>query len=153
MISYSQLLEIFWQSHYPAAQPYKRQYASIIFYHNDQQKDLALAAFSNEEIRQGKKLYTEVIPFENFTLAEDYHQKYYLQSNTTLFREYQAIYPDRMDFINSTAAARVNGYVGYNGSLEQLEQEIDLLGLSPQGKENLLRVLGKQSSYRPGCSF
>ena len=51
--------------------------------------------------------------------------------------EYAAIYPVFMDFIDSTAAARVNGYVGRNGSLEQLEAEIGQLGLSDKAQEAL----------------
>ena len=52
-------------------------------------------------------------------------------------REFTALYPDPDDFINSTAAARVNGYLGGNGTLAQFEAEIDELGLSAEARQYL----------------
>ncbi|MGI5917059.1 MAG: hypothetical protein ACOX9A_11510 [Anaerolineae bacterium] len=43
--------------------------------------------------------------------------------------------------MDSTAAARVNGYAGGYGTAEQLEEEIELLGLSPGGQEVLRRLV------------
>jgi len=66
---------------------------SIIFYHNEDQKSVALASKHWEETRLGREILTEVIPFSEFYLAEDYHQKYYLQQKPDLFNEFAAIYP------------------------------------------------------------
>jgi peptide-methionine (S)-S-oxide reductase len=44
--------------------------------------------------------------------------------------EFRALYPAEADFVASTAAARVNGYLGGYGSLEQLRSEREELGLS-----------------------
>jgi hypothetical protein len=41
--------------------------------------------------------------------------------------------------MNSTAAARVNGYLGGHGSEEMIRKEIDQLGLSPEARQRLLR--------------
>ena len=41
IISYNELLDIFWQSHNPSLGSFTRQYASIIFYHDDNQKKQA----------------------------------------------------------------------------------------------------------------
>ena len=57
--------------------------------------------------------------------------------------EYRAIYPDIADFINSTAVARVNGYVGGYGTMAQLEEEIDSLGLSAEGQAELRKIVGR----------
>jgi hypothetical protein len=43
--------------------------------------------------------------------------------------------------VNSTAAARVNGYLGGHGSLSQLQAELSGLGLSAAGAENLLHIV------------
>ena len=142
-ITYEELLELFWRSHEPATRPYSRQYASIIFYHDEEQKRLAEETMAREAERRGRSLYTEIVPYERFWLAEDYHQKDYLQGRDELLAEYQAIYPDAADFVNSTAVARVNGYAGGNGDLARLEAEIDDLGLSAAGQERLREIVGR----------
>jgi hypothetical protein len=40
----------------------------------------------------------------------------------------------------STAAARVNGYIGGYGSFESLQKQINYFGLSPIGNEKLLQI-------------
>ncbi len=42
--------------------------------------------------------------------------------------------------MNSTAAARVNGYAGRSGSAESLKAEIERYGLSAEGRSELLRL-------------
>jgi peptide-methionine (S)-S-oxide reductase len=74
------------------------------------------------------------LPLEPFYLAEDYHQKYSLRSTPALEGEFRAIYPDLNDFVNSTAVARVNGFLGGYGSWDVLQAEIDSYGLSKQGR-------------------
>jgi hypothetical protein len=58
--------------------------------------------------------------------------------------EFAATYPDPLDFVNSTAAARVNGYLGGHGTLANLQAEIDDLGLSPEAQEALLEIVQKR---------
>ena len=53
-----------------------------------------------------------------------------------------AMLPELSDFVNSTAAARLNGYLGHHGSPEALKAEIDGFGLSDQARRHLLRTLG-----------
>ena len=50
---------------------------------------------------------------------------------------------DPTGWINSTAAARLNGYVGGYATMAQLEEEIDSLGLSSPAREELLKVVGR----------
>jgi len=50
------------------------------------------------------------------------------------------MYPDAKSFVDSTAAARVNGYVGGNGTLEQVRETVGQLGLSEGGQERLLEI-------------
>jgi peptide-methionine (S)-S-oxide reductase len=141
-ISYGELLDIFWDTHSPTSPSWSRQYMSIIFYHNDAQKRAALASRDREEARLNRKVYTEIVPAEDFYLAEDYHQKYYLQQVPELRKEIQTIYPALNDFINSTAAARINGYVSGYGFLDVLQEQVGSLGLSPAGEKKLLEIFG-----------
>ncbi len=138
-ISYQQLLDTFWASHNPVRPPMSEQYASIIFYHDAEQKRLAEESRDREMARRNSRIYTEIRPAEAFYQAEDYHQKFYMRRTPELYREYRRIYPEIQDFIASTAVARVNGYLGGFGTVQRLEAEADDLGLSPQGKERLMR--------------
>jgi peptide-methionine (S)-S-oxide reductase len=84
VISYQEILEIFWSTHDPTT--LNRQgndvgpmYRSAVFYHSDKQKEQAnhLKEKLNEENVFGKPVVTEITPFSNFYVAEDYHQNYY----------------------------------------------------------------------------
>lgn len=83
LVSYEQLLKLFWQSHNPTT--YHRQgpdvgsqYRSAIFFHNEEQEKEAQA--SKEALdssgRFTKPVVTEVVPVTTFYEAEDYHQQY-----------------------------------------------------------------------------
>jgi peptide-methionine (S)-S-oxide reductase len=138
-ISYQELLEIFWNSHNPTRGSWSRQYMAAVFYHNESQRALALASKAEQAAQKGQ-IETEIIPATQFYLAEDYHQKYMLRHTAELLDELRAIYPDFVDFVNSSAAARVNGYVSGYGDLAQLQAEVASLGLSPQGSQHLLET-------------
>jgi peptide-methionine (S)-S-oxide reductase len=84
IITYDTLLEIFWHTHDPTTlnrqgNDVGTQYRSAIFYQNDEQKRSALA--SKEALEKSgaykKPIVTEIVPFTNFYLAEDYHKDYY----------------------------------------------------------------------------
>ena len=137
-VSYHKLLEIFWKNHNPSRRPWSRQYMSVIFYHNQEQKKLALETRDRESARLAKKIYTEIVPVEIFYLAEDYHQKYRLRQERDIMREFNAKYPNFGDFVNSTAAARVNGYLGGHGSILTLEEDLDKMGLSQESGQKLM---------------
>jgi len=124
-ISYEQLLEIYWDSHNPTVRPWSRQYMSIVFYHNSEQRELAMETKQREEASLGRRVYTEIIPSSEFYLAEGYHQKYYLQQVPNLMKELAAIYPNFTDFIDSTAAARINGYVGGHVTFQELQEQLN----------------------------
>lgn len=140
-ISYAKLLEVFWSTHNPCATPWSRQYMSAIFTHDEEQRRLATESRDREGARRGSKIHT-LIAAGRFWRAEDYHQKYELRQNDDLMKEFRAHYPDERAFTDSTAAARANGYLGGNGTLEGLRDEIDRLGLSAEGRARLLAAKG-----------
>ena len=145
-ITYEELLDIFWNSHNAARPPLSVQYKAAVFYHDEEQKRLANESKSRHEAEQNITVLTEIIPYTRFYLAEGYHQKYYLTNVPDLLKEFTAMYPDINDFVNSTAVARVNGYVGRNGTIEDLEREIDSYGLSPAAKQRLLEMTARAES-------
>ena len=84
VISYDELLAAFWMSHDPTqlnrqGNDAGTQYRSAIFYHNAEQKSKAEAYKEklNAEKVFNKDVVTEIVPFEVFYKAEDYHQNYF----------------------------------------------------------------------------
>jgi peptide-methionine (S)-S-oxide reductase len=140
VISYRELLEVFWKNHDPGSRPWSKQYMSAIFYHNEEQKKLAVESMKREEARTHRKIYTEISPALRFYRAEDYHQKYYLRQRTELIRELKAIYPSNDDFVNSTVAARLNGYLALKGPYSALKAELGDL-LPPEESRKLLDIV------------
>ncbi len=141
VISYADLLEVFWQAHDPGSRPLSTQYMSAIFYHTEDQKRLAIGSMKREEAKTQRKIYTAIRPASRFYRAEDYHQKYYLRQRPDLMEVFRSIYPAGKDFVDSTAAARVNAYLAGQGSLAA--PQVELNDLLPPGKSarllNLLR--------------
>lgn len=129
-ISFEELLNIFWNSHKPTRTVWKRQYAPALFFHNEHQEKLARETRDEISSNLSEKVQTEIVFFDKFYMAEMYHQKYHLQGYEELMAEYRHIYPSLGDFVNSTSAARVNGFIGGYGDIAQFEEEFPLLGLS-----------------------
>ena len=140
-ISYEALLELFWQAHNPGAQSPSQQYMAAAFYHDESQKKLAQETRDRVAAEIGSKVETQILPAGTFYLAEDYHQKYSLRRREVFYQELAAVYPQMEDLIASTAAARLNGYLGGYGTRAQLERELDSLGLSPTAREQLLSIV------------
>lgn len=146
-ITYEGLLNIFWSDHSPTTRSRSRPYASIIFFHDEEQRQLAMGTKMRQEADTGRKLYTEIVPYAGFWRAEDYHQKHYLRGVKELMREFDAMYSDAEGLVRSTAAARVNGYLGGHGTLEQLESEMAELRLSSDGQDKLLQIARRRLDY------
>jgi hypothetical protein len=93
-----------------------------------------------EHVARPELVRTEIAPLTTFWIAEDYHQKYRLRQSP-LADELHAIYPDEADFVASTAAARINGWLDGYGDPKQLERDIARLGLSDDGQKLLRRTV------------
>lgn len=84
IITYEELLKIFWRTHDPTTlnrqgDDVGTQYRSAIFYHNDVQKQ-ASEKFKTELDHSGawdNSIVTEIVPISTFYKAESYHQKYF----------------------------------------------------------------------------
>jgi len=140
VISYADLLKVFWQSHDPGSRSWSRQYMSAIFYHNEEQKKLAVESKTREEARAHAGIYTQILPASKFYRAEDYHQKYYLRQRPELVKELKAIYPFNEDFVDSTVAARLNGYLAVQGPYAAIQAELGNL-LPPDESRKLLDIV------------
>jgi peptide-methionine (S)-S-oxide reductase len=85
LITYQQLLKVFWENHDPTqgmrqGNDAGTQYRSGIYYFNDTQKQAAESTKTAYEVALGQsgynKITTEIIPAPEFYYAEDYHQQY-----------------------------------------------------------------------------
>jgi peptide-methionine (S)-S-oxide reductase len=84
IISYQEILEIFLTIHDPTTRNRQgadvgTQYRSIIFFHDDEQKQTAervIQEFTSLKIWNAP-IVTEVVPFQAFYRAEEYHHNYY----------------------------------------------------------------------------
>jgi len=87
VVSYSQLLDIYWRQFDPtdpggSFHDRGHQYTSAVFYHDEEQRALAEASKQalNESGRFDKPIVTPIRPTATFYPAEEYHQDYYLKN-------------------------------------------------------------------------
>ena len=86
LVSYEDLLNVFWEAHDPTTLNRQGpdigdQYRSVIFYYNDEQKQIALS--SKEKLEKSdeydRKIVTQIFLAPKFYPAEDYHQQYLMK--------------------------------------------------------------------------
>ena len=140
-VSYQALLEVFWNSHNPASSAWRRQYMAAVFFDSEKQREQAEASKQAVADKIKDEVKTKILPLSAFYLAEDYHQKYSLRGNKTLLKAFQEIYPAPRGLVDSTAAARVNGYLAGHGDCGRLRNEINALGLSDAAEKQLLGIV------------
>ncbi len=141
VITYDDLLDLFWRSHNPTRPSFSEQYKSVIFFADETQRRQAEASKAEREAKAGRTLHTDILPAPTFWPAEDYHQKYMLRRTPRLAQEYEAIYPDPAAFRDSTAVARVNAYVAGYAEPAEVQRALPELGLSPEGERALLATV------------
>ncbi|MFL6392681.1 MAG: peptide-methionine (S)-S-oxide reductase MsrA [Nitrososphaeraceae archaeon] len=90
VIPYEKILDVFWHTHDPTTlnrqgNDVGTQYRSAIFYHDQKQKELAEKSKRDLEKAGVYKnpIVTEITPFKNFYVAEDYHKNYYEEHQDT----------------------------------------------------------------------
>ncbi|XP_064640450.1 peptide methionine sulfoxide reductase-like [Lineus longissimus] len=122
---------MFWKNH-DTTSCKSRQYMSAIFFHDDEQKDLAEQSMVDQQRSKSKTIQTKILPAETFYDAENYHQKYLLRQHPSLFNSLRL---GDEDLIKSHIAARLNGYIGGYGQMHQFARESKKMGLSEEQTE------------------
>lgn len=102
VVSFSTLVDVYFASQDPTqinGQGPDRgsQYRSIIFYQNQEQKDIILKKKMTLTKKLGKPVAAEVYPFQKFWVAEDYHQ------------DYERYNPDN-PYVQNVSIPRLNGF-------------------------------------------
>ena len=85
-ISFKEILEIFFIAHDPTTVDRQgadigKQYRSVIFYHNEKQKETAKQIIKELDLSKvwDNLIATQVEPFNNFYKAEEYHKQYFIR--------------------------------------------------------------------------
>ena len=123
IIDYERLLGVFWAKHRPVSEAWSTQYRSAIFVRDDGERALAKSSLDARAAELGMPLYTAIEPLGVFWPAEDYHQKYRLRRHAGVVESLERRHGER--WIDSTAAARLNGLFGGHG----LTGSVESLGL------------------------
>jgi len=92
IISFKELLRVFWYVHDPTqlnrqGNDIGTQYRSVIFYHTDEQKELSLTYKSKLDDKKvwNAKIVTEISAIDNFSFAESYHQDYFNKNPQNMY--------------------------------------------------------------------
>ncbi|MBS3815963.1 MAG: peptide-methionine (S)-S-oxide reductase MsrA [Candidatus Thermoplasmatota archaeon] len=140
-MNYKRLLNIFWDRH-DFTRSKKAQYRSMIFFHGEEQKEIASRSKRKKEKEVRGDVKTVIRGYSEFHMAEDYHQKYHLTKKKALHDALRNVYTDIEDFIDSTAVARANGYVSGHGDISSAD-DLKGLGLNEEGREFLYEIWKK----------
>jgi peptide-methionine (S)-S-oxide reductase len=81
VISYHDLLNVFWDNHDPTTlnrqgPDFGSQYRSVIFFHSPEQEATARASLAEAQGRFRRPIVTQIVPATEFWRAEEYHQQY-----------------------------------------------------------------------------
>ncbi len=92
VVSYAELLEVFWKLHDPTilnrqGNDIGTQYRSVIFYHAEEQKELAehYRRKLDESAIYPRSVVTEIAPFSEFYPAENHHQNFFRANGTNRY--------------------------------------------------------------------
>lgn len=90
VLPYEKILDVFWNTHDPTTQNRQGndvgpQYRSIIFYHDEEQKGVAEKSREKAQKLFKDPIVTEIMPFKNFYVAEDYHKNYFETHKNALY--------------------------------------------------------------------
>ena len=102
IVSFETLVDVYFASQNPTqvngqGPDTGSQYRSIIFYQNQEQKNIIMEKKNALEKELGKPVATEVYPFQKFWIAEDYHQ------------DYERLHPDN-PYIQNVSIPRLNRF-------------------------------------------
>ncbi|XP_015788133.1 peptide methionine sulfoxide reductase [Tetranychus urticae] len=136
--SYEKLLKIFWSNHDPTSKPYKRQYISAIYYHTEEQKNLAEQTMKEQQSKHARPIVTEIAPAGKFYDAEDYHQKYQLRCNPKLLK---TLGLNDTTLKSSELAAKLNGYVCGMKTKQEFEADSKEFNFTDEQRQYILAAI------------
>lgn len=147
VISYEDLLGVFWENHSPI-HPMPRQYMSAIWTQNDQQQKIAL---ESKEKRNNPRIVTVIRNCVEWTNAEDYHQKFHLQHHKGICKTLRV--KTVAELTSSWCAAKLNGFVNGDGTADQLEADLAKMPLEEAMKIEIRELFQGRSRKGGSCAI
>jgi len=144
VITYRQLLDIFFDNHLWSSNSSSRQYWNVAFYHDEEQKQVIQEKVRQLEEEEQSTVKTKVLPVTAFYYAEDYHQKWELRKRSELADLFRG--KNLVEFADSPLAAKLNAYVGGSLTAAEVEEMLDSLHLDEEEKRQV------QSALKPSPS-
>lgn len=138
-LSFAEVLDLYFAGHRPTRPPWSRQYMSALFFHDPEQRRIIEESCEQASARWKEEVQVEILPADSFYRAEDYHQKYYLQRHQELMDDLGTFYSDFNDIVDSTAAARLNGFLAGARTHVLPTEDLGRYGLSERGQRVLLK--------------
>lgn len=136
IISYDDLLALFWDGHDPTFGK-GSQYRAGLYCESDEQLAAGRRTATALQQKLGAPVVTEIVLGKPFHSAEGYHQKWRLRQTSAVFEALAAHYADEETFLASTAAAKANAYVSGHGSRAQLQRDLPQLQLQGRARAEL----------------
>ena len=112
---------------------------SAIFCKDEGQTQTAQKSLEERQKQLSDPIVTQILKFDVFYLAEDYHQKYFLRKHRSLLTQLNLT---DSEVVVSPIATRINAFCAGFGSIQQLEEEINKFGLTlSEDNKNLIKEL------------
>ena len=112
VVSYSEILEAFWESHDPTTKDRQghdvgTQYRSIILYDDEEQQQVILTSVDVAQGAFRQPIVTEIAPLRTFYPAEDHHKDYYARNGDALYC--RAVIAPKIEKFEQAQASRATG--------------------------------------------
>ncbi|XP_031489597.2 uncharacterized protein LOC116257124 [Nymphaea colorata] len=155
-VSFTSLCEVFWDTHDPTSKEFLQfglstHLRSAIFYANEGERKEAMQSKVRRQMKLNRRIVTAILPGHSleFFLAENFHQKYYLQKRHIRLCECLNLRSTEQ-FVDSHVACKLNGYLGgdpanVDENKEQLQRLIDGNDISLDAKNMLDAVFFKKT--------
>jgi len=138
ILSTDVLLETFWDCHSPTSRAYSTQYRAALFFSSPEEKAIFTTSKALMQKKTSSTIHTAIIPFTSWTLAEDYHQKYYLRGRRALMS--LVTFTDEQ-IISSSLACYLNAMV--SGHCDEKRANEIFVFVQETGNAQLIEAVSK----------
>lgn len=147
IISYSQLIDEFFNAHNETLRPYDQRVKSLIFYRDDEELEIAKVKLNDARmaIDDEENVYTELKEFSVFYIAEEKNQNRSLKTEISLYEEIRAKYGSDEKVLLSVLASKLNGVVYGYGSVEEAENLLSKSALSEEAINRIRQILSNRN--------